>query len=217
MQKNGFTPTPKNSMFKVFSKLFFKSRRIWQNKKMSYDLVWGFTLIELIVVIAVIGVMAGTVLVASSRGLDQARDARRIEEAFQISNALSMYQAANKTLPISTDINDSGCVFYGITWDKGSLQDSSDEIIKELENEGFMTPTPKEWRSVTVGCTYRYAKVTDPCDGLCPGTYSILYVACESNKCPTKERPACCDGSSWTEGVGEADKSDIFIFVKQLF
>ena len=177
----------------------------------------GFTLIELLVVIAVISVMAGTVLVASSRGLDQARDARRIEEVFQIANALSMYQAANETLPISTDIDDIGCVFYGTTWDKGSYFDTSDDFIKELENEGFMTPTPKEWKNDMVGCTYRYTKITDPCDSLCPGTYSILYAKCESDKCPIRERPACCDGSSWTEGTGEADKSDIFIFVKELF
>ncbi|MEK7104156.1 MAG: prepilin-type N-terminal cleavage/methylation domain-containing protein [Patescibacteria group bacterium] len=181
------------------------------DKKLSI----GFTLIELLVVIAIMGVMAGTVLLASSRGLDQARDARRIQEAYQIATALKMYQTTYNVLPATNDINDSGCLIYGVNWDKGNSQDGADDFLKALEDEKFMSPAPREWRSDMAGCTYRYAKAVNPCDGQCVGTYGILYVACESNKCPVSERPDCCNGSSWTEGTGEADKSDIFIFTKQ--
>jgi len=175
----------------------------------------GFTLIELLVVIAIMGIMAGTVLLASSRGLDQARDARRIEEAFQIANALNMYQTTYNVLPEITDTDDSGCLIHGVNWDKGNSQDAQDDFLKALEDEKFMTPTPREWRSGMEGCTFRYAKIKNPCDGQCLGTYAIFYAACESNKCPVSERPDCCGGSSWTEGTGEADKSDIVIFIKQ--
>lgn len=177
----------------------------------------GFTLIELLVVIAIIGILAGTVLLTSIRGVDQARDARRTEEAFQIANALNMYQTTFQALPVSSDIDDAGCLIHGITWDKGTSNDPTDEFMKVMEDEGFMTPCPREWKSNMATCTYRYANVDNPCDGQCVGTYSIFYAKCESEKCPVGERPDCCDGSSWTEGSGDEDKSDIIIFIKQLF
>ena len=174
----------------------------------------GFTLIELLVVISVMGVMAGAVMFASQRGLDQARDARRTEEVFQVASALTMFYTSYGYYPTTTDTND-GCNIHGVDWDRGNSIDLNDKFIATLETENFMTPTPKEWRSDMPVCSYRYAKVTNPCDGQCVGNYAILYAACESEKCPTDERADCCDGSSWTEGAGEADKSDIIIFLKE--
>ncbi|MDD4990396.1 MAG: type II secretion system protein [Candidatus Pacebacteria bacterium] len=175
----------------------------------------GFTLVELMIVIALIGIFAGTVLIASRWGIDQSRDARRTQEIFQIMQGLNLYRATYGIYPDNTDINDAGCDLHGVVWDEGNSQDTADDFIKPLMDENFMTPTPREWKSSVLGCTYRYAKIQNPCDGQCQGTYAILYAACEADKCPVNERPACCEGSSWTEGAGEGDKSDIILFLKE--
>lgn len=61
----------------------------------------GFTLVELLVVIAVIGVLAAVVLVAinPAKKLSQARDAQRKSGIQQISSALSTYYTQQSSYP----------------------------------------------------------------------------------------------------------------------
>jgi len=123
-----------------------------------------------------------------------------------------------KHYPGNTDFDDVDCSFHGITWDAGNKAIEPDDFIKPLQDEGFLTLLPKEWMGAAVrgeSCVYRYARVENPCDGQCVGTYAILYAACESAFCPTGERPSCCDGSSWGEGGGDNDAYDIAIFLKE--
>lgn len=68
----------------------------------------GFTLIELIVVIAIMGILASAVFVAidPARRLHEARNARRWSDVANILDALLKYQADNDGVhfdPISTD------------------------------------------------------------------------------------------------------------------
>ncbi|MDD5433446.1 MAG: type II secretion system protein [Candidatus Pacebacteria bacterium] len=180
----------------------------------SKNFLNGFTLIELLVVMAVIGIMAGTILIVSKDGVNRARDARRISEAFQIINALKLYSVAYGIYPVSTDADDPDCLIHGIQWDRGNELDPADEFLKVLETDKFLTPTPKERYIKSGECTTRYAKVVNPCDGQCLGSYGIFYAACEGDQCPVNERPACCAGSTWAEGSGDEDKSDIIVFLK---
>ncbi len=180
----------------------------------------GFTLIELLVVISIIGLLAGTIVVTSQRGMEQSRDSRRIQELYQVAQSLQLYYTANGIYPDATDLNDPNCTIHGVVWDAGNLKLGNDDFIKPLIDENFMgNIETKEWLNITDAfgsdCIYRYAKVEDPCDGNCSGTYAILYAACESNDCPVNERPVCCDGSSWQEGTGDNDEKDITIFLKQ--
>ena len=55
----------------------------------------GFTLIELMVVIAIIGLMASTVLVAVQGARAKGRNARRMSDMLQIRNALELYRSSN--------------------------------------------------------------------------------------------------------------------------
>jgi len=173
----------------------------------------GFTLLELLVVITIIGILAGVVVLNSIKGAARARDARRIQEVFQISRALQMYYSEKGKYPDNTDSGDVGC--QG-DWDAGSILNGEDDtFIEPLVTEGFLDVIPIEknptgdsdWEK----CSYRYMKVTDPCG--CSGTYAILYATCEENDCPTNERPACCTG--WDEGGPIWDERDITIFLKE--
>lgn len=178
----------------------------------------GFTLLELLIVILIIGILTSVVVMSSIKGAAQARDVRRAQELYQIAHALQLYYSAYNQYPPNTDTDpDLGC---WAEWDGGNLANGeNDPFLQPLIDKGFLSTVPKEWRDIKDGwgtqCTYRYTRVVNPCDGQCPGTYAILYGACESSKCPTGERPACCEGSSWGEGGGENDPRDIAIFLKE--
>ncbi len=181
----------------------------------------GFTLIELLVVIAIMSTLASVVLVTSQRGMGRSRDARRIQELYQLAQSLQLYLADHNEFPDVSDLNDPNCILHNTTWDAGNIAlGESDPFVQPVFDANFMgNIQTKEWTDLTDAwgnsCIYRYAKVQDPCDGQCEGTYAILYAACEEDGCPRNERPTCCAGSSWLEGTGAVDDHDITIFLKQ--
>lgn len=69
----------------------------------------GFTIIELLVVVAIIGILTGVVLVAISDSRQRARDARRKTELKSIENAIELYASYNNgKFPSSlTELHDS--------------------------------------------------------------------------------------------------------------
>ncbi|MDD4628632.1 MAG: prepilin-type N-terminal cleavage/methylation domain-containing protein [Candidatus Peribacteraceae bacterium] len=71
----------------------------------------GFTLIELIVVIAIIAIIAATIFIAidPAKRLHVARNSRRWSNVAEIAKALKTYEADNASLPASID-SSSGSV-----------------------------------------------------------------------------------------------------------
>jgi prepilin-type N-terminal cleavage/methylation domain-containing protein len=59
----------------------------------------GFTLVELLVVISIIGILASVVLVSLNSARGKARDARRISDLHQLSLALENYYDSNANYP----------------------------------------------------------------------------------------------------------------------
>lgn len=178
----------------------------------------GFTLIELLIVISIIGILAGSITFNSVKGAKQARDAIRIQEMYQISQALHLYYSEFGEYPPVTDNKDK-CNIHQDKWDAGNENLGDDEFIDQLVKEGFLDYVPREHSNITdpegSDCVYRYSIVNKPCDKQCDGRYAILYAVCETNTCPKGEIPVCCLGSSWGEGQGENDARDIVIFLKQ--
>lgn len=66
---------------------------------------FGFSLVELLVVISIIGVLAA-VLMANFMGMrERARDAQRIQDLYAIKNALRMYYNDYQSYPVSGSLN----------------------------------------------------------------------------------------------------------------
>jgi prepilin-type N-terminal cleavage/methylation domain-containing protein len=62
----------------------------------------GFTLIEILVVIAIIGLIAGTVTAALNSARAKGRDARRLRDIKQVAIALEQYADATGAYPVQT-------------------------------------------------------------------------------------------------------------------
>jgi prepilin-type N-terminal cleavage/methylation domain-containing protein len=82
----------------------------------------GFTLVELLIIIGIIGLLASIILTALGTVRSKARDARRKSEMIQIQKALELYYAQNNEYPI-TPIGDffygKRCIVNGPDWIPG--------------------------------------------------------------------------------------------------
>ena len=59
----------------------------------------GFTLIEMLIVVAIIGILSALILVGLSQFRSRGRDARRIADLKQVQNALEIYYTRNSAYP----------------------------------------------------------------------------------------------------------------------
>lgn len=62
----------------------------------------GFTLIEIMVVVAIIALLSSVALIAAMSGQAKARDARRLADMTQINTGLNLYFSSNNGYPSTT-------------------------------------------------------------------------------------------------------------------
>jgi general secretion pathway protein G len=101
----------------------------------------GFTLVELLVVISIIGLLASIVLAATSSASKKARDGRRLAEVHQIQIALELYKSTNGTYP---DSDYNGCGGW-------SVGNQSQPMINGALNPTYMSQAPRD-PSATGNC-----------------------------------------------------------------
>lgn len=104
----------------------------------------GFTLIEILLVIVIIGILAGTVLVMLNNKNNDARDKRRMQELGQIAKALEIYYSENGYYPTEVMSNTGqrgriGDFCYNnnvAVYDVGNHGDGKgiNEILKSITN-----------------------------------------------------------------------------------
>jgi prepilin-type N-terminal cleavage/methylation domain-containing protein len=71
--------------------------------KNAYKKVRGFTLVELLVSIAIISVLASIVMVSVGSARENSRDKKRVADLGQITLAIKLYQTQNGYFPKETD------------------------------------------------------------------------------------------------------------------
>ncbi|MEK7120637.1 MAG: prepilin-type N-terminal cleavage/methylation domain-containing protein [Patescibacteria group bacterium] len=112
-------------------------------KKQIPSLVSGFTLIELMVVIALIGILASVILASFSSVRERNRDSKRLSDVREIQKALSLYQIDNGRFPAPTNPTE----IVTIT--------GEDEISLALEEGGHISAVPKDPQHDTLSYTYQ--------------------------------------------------------------
>jgi prepilin-type N-terminal cleavage/methylation domain-containing protein len=103
---------------------------------LTYRKPTGFTIIELLVVIVVIGILATMVLIIYSGVQAKARDARRLSDADSIVKVINLYLLkTGDTPPFTPEPSDSG------GWDR-SYAAASGQWLPDLNSYGFSSGTP---------------------------------------------------------------------------
>jgi len=89
----------------------------------------GFTLVELLVVMAIIGILASVILASFTSTQAKARDTRRIEDIDSLHKALALYLISAGHYPVQTST---------------TTLTGSDAIMTALITEGDISATPKD-------------------------------------------------------------------------
>lgn len=120
-----------------------------KNRKQS-----GFTIVELLIVIVIIGILAGLVITQILGANQKARDTERKTDINAVANQLETYFAKTGGFPVLDDINDPA-------WRKGNEVNAGDN------NKSFADPTqsisdPATVALVSAGAINSYAYVPSP-------------------------------------------------------
>jgi prepilin-type N-terminal cleavage/methylation domain-containing protein len=149
----------------------------------------GFTLIEVLTVIAILGIIALLVFGNFIRSLKKARDSRRKQDLNQIRTALDVYYSVHEAYPTATEPP-------GLVWG-GTLTDDDDRV--------FMQKLPSD---VNANLNYVYQAPST-------GDYFILYSCLENtedidyDKITPIVEPDCGDECSNTchYGISSSNKT----------
>ena len=142
----------------------------------------GFTIVELLIVIVVIGILAAIVIVAYNGVQARARDSKRVTDMAAIQKALALYKIDNGVYPASAP--NPGNSTFEVSSDPNFLA----TLYPYSNNTQFRDPVNSSTSN------YRYH--TFPagsygCDPALGAYYTLFFVGMESQTSPLIEPGAC--------------------------
>lgn len=157
----------------------------------------GFTIVELLIVIVVIGILAAITIVAYNGVQNRAQDARRINDAQMIVGALEAYKTLNGTYPAAVPNDPSG-------WEVSKTTPAT--FLSSLKTSGAisnLTPVDPINANSTYYKYFRYPAGNASCDAT-RGEFYVLVIQTLASKAGNGNGPGfSCSGRDWgaTEGA----------------
>jgi prepilin-type N-terminal cleavage/methylation domain-containing protein len=145
----------------------------------------GFTLVELLVVVAIIGILASMVVVSLGYARMRSRDARRITDISQIRTGLDLYYSKTQGYPPASDWNTGGDVSCGADFVLRIPADPSTGIAYNYQNAGTTSTANCDSGPITVYSSYKIAFTTEDSSAVgAAGTYCAQPGSLTSGNCP---------------------------------
>jgi len=163
----------------------------------------GFTLIELIVVIAIIGILATIGVSSYSNILKSARDTKRLSDVKDVWKALLHYKITNGDTPSTASYGE--CSATCGCWDTSSDDKDGDSkpFVDFLVDQGYLDISPTDPTEKTAsGCGnydyYTYSAGSYSCDAS-KGTFMVLGIRnLETSGRPHPDSPGwACGTRDW--------------------
>ena len=101
----------------------------------------GFTIVELLIVIVVIGILAAITIVAFNGIQDRARDTRRVQDMNSIVKALEVYKIQNGNYPAAVSTPNAG------GWEVSTNGTTATNFINALVTSGVTSSIPVDPRN----------------------------------------------------------------------
>jgi len=102
------------------------------NKQIIIKRNFGFTIVEILVVIMIIGLLAATVVLLMANANNKSRDSRRVEDVSTIEKAIKLYHVEYFKYPGEGDID--GNRYNGCVGQMGNRAIHIDQIMEEYAN-----------------------------------------------------------------------------------
>lgn len=164
----------------------------------------GFTIIELLIVIVVIGILVSVVTISWSGAQARSRDSKRLADAKAIEAALESYRSNNNDYPaaVATPASQLAGAATGGWETSGAAQPGT--FLSAIKPYGFTSGVPVDPSNDTlnnVGKTYRYktyAAGTNGCDSSLGDYYVFVVNDLETVNGISPQSPGfSCAGNDW--------------------
>jgi general secretion pathway protein G len=120
----------------------------------------GFTIVELMIVIVIIGILAGLVITQIIGATAKARDTERKTDLDQVSNQLEVYYAKNGFYPTLNNVNNATGM---TTWRAGNNFSAGDAAKSLADPSNASTTTLSTTAPTAVGGAYSYVPTPSGC------------------------------------------------------
>lgn len=184
-------------------------------KMLSKNKHTGFTIVELLIVIVVIGILAALVLNSFTSAQAKARNASRASDIAAIQKALEAFRAVNDLYPVSqgpgANLPAGFVAPYGTSAYSYSVA-TDDSWLKELRLSGYMNSPPKD----PINDNDRYYIYLSYTNGTAACAGSPMYVLISygweggTSTMPSNSRSLSCSDGTTVAAWNESDNQAVF-------